>query len=76
MIFATVGTHVDGTHHDAYGSYELAKCIVAGIRADHLPLARYLRSDTPPFDPAHPDPIAGFDVPPSPLRSAVKPYGN
>ena len=45
----------DTTHHDDYGSYELAKCIVEGIRQTKLPIAKYL-FDMPPFDPAHPDP--------------------
>jgi lysophospholipase L1-like esterase len=46
----------DGTHHSAYGAYELAKCVINGIRAARLDLAKYLVDDIPPFDPAHPDP--------------------
>ena len=45
----------DPTHHSDYGSYELAKCVVEGIRASGLPLAKMI-SDGPAFDPAHPDP--------------------
>lgn len=56
----------DHTHHSDYGSYELARCIVETIRRGRLPLARYL-ADVPPFDPAHPDPPAQFDVPAEPL---------
>src|SRR4051812_10555339 len=41
----------DTTHHSDYGSYELAKCVVEGIRQSGLPLAKML-ADTPPFDPA------------------------
>jgi lysophospholipase L1-like esterase len=66
----------DGTHHNNYGSYELAKCIVEGIKADKLGIIKYLLSDTPPFDPGHPDPLANFSVPPSPLVTDVKPLGN
>jgi lysophospholipase L1-like esterase len=65
----------DTTHHSDYGSYELAKCIVEGIRQAKLPLVKYLY-DTPGFDPAHPDPVAAFDIPAEPLRNAQKPYGN
>jgi lysophospholipase L1-like esterase len=65
----------DTTHHSDYGSYELAKCIVEGIRDDKLPIAKYL-IDTPPFDPAHPDPPDRFGVPAEPLGQAMKPYGN
>ncbi len=65
----------DTTHHSDYGSYELAKCIVQGIKDAKLPLAEFL-VDTPRFDPAHPDAFAGFDVPAEPLGPLVKPYGN
>jgi len=45
----------DITHHSAYGAYELAKCIVEGVRANRLDLARYIVADYQPFDPSHPD---------------------
>jgi lysophospholipase L1-like esterase len=64
----------DKTHHDNYGSYELAKCIVEGIRQNKLPIAKYL-FDMPPFDPAHPDPVAKFDIPAEPAAETLKPYG-
>ena len=64
----------DTTHHDNYGSYELAKCIVEGIRQDRLPIAKYL-FDMPPFDPAHPDPVSQFDIPAEPAANAPRPYG-
>jgi len=64
----------DTTHHDNYGSYELAKCVVEGIRQAELPLAKYL-FDVPAFDPAHPDPPAAFDIPAEPPASAQRPYG-
>lgn len=67
---------VDGTHHDNYGSYELAKCIIQGIRQDHLPLTRFIVDGLPDFDPSHPDPIDQFDVPPSPRHSDIKPEGS
>jgi lysophospholipase L1-like esterase len=65
----------DTTHHSDYGSYELAKCIVEGIRQNHLPLEKYLVPGLPKFDPAHPDSFAAFDVPAEPTQ-APKPYGN
>ncbi|MGH7981064.1 MAG: rhamnogalacturonan acetylesterase, partial [Limisphaerales bacterium] len=33
---------VDGTHHNNYGSYELAKCVVQGIEQTRLPLVKYI----------------------------------
>ena len=66
----------DTTHHSDYGSYELAKCIVEGIRGAKLPLANYL-VDTPAFDPAHPDPPGQFTVPLDPAPPAApRPLGD
>ena len=64
----------DTTHHSDYGSYELAKCVVEGIRRAGLPLTQSL-IEMPVFDPAHPDPFDKFDVPAEPLQNAQKPYG-
>ncbi len=66
----------DGTHHSNYGSYELAKCIVAGIKANRLSLVKFLVRDVPAFDPRRPDPVESFKVPTSPLATEVKPLGN
>ena len=66
----------DGTHHNAYGSYELARCVIEGIRRSKLDLARFLSADAQPFDPAHPDPVESFHVPPSPQSSSVTPPGS
>jgi hypothetical protein len=48
----------DDTHFSRYGGYELAKCVVEGIKSNHLDLAKFLVEDVPPFNPATPDPIA------------------
>lgn len=66
----------DSTHHNAYGSYELARCVVEGIRGARLGLVKYLAPDVRTFDPRRPDPIDGFKVPPSPLNTDVKPLGS
>ena len=65
----------DGTHHNNYGSYQLAKCIVEAIRVAHLPLAKHLIEVTP-YDPVHPDAIEAFHLPPSPSLKAATPDGN
>ena len=65
----------DNTHHNNYGSYEIAKCIVEGIRADKLGIAKHLVTDVTRFDPTHPDPFESFSVPPSSLISDAKPPG-
>lgn len=66
----------DVTHHDNYGAYELAKCVVQGIRDARLPLAQVITPDFTGFDPAHPDPIENFHLPASPRHSNVAPRGN
>jgi lysophospholipase L1-like esterase len=66
----------DGTHHNNYGSYELAKCIVEGIKKDDLPLAKFIVDDFGDFDPAKPDAVATFEMPASPMASKEKPLGN
>jgi lysophospholipase L1-like esterase len=45
----------DGTHHTDFGSYELARCVVEGIRVAAPELAAHLAADAGSFDPAHPD---------------------
>ncbi len=81
VLYKALGTNLgaafqDGTHHNNYGSYELARCIAEGIKANKLGLVKFLADDVPPFDPAHPDAVETFGVPASPLESTVKPDGN
>jgi lysophospholipase L1-like esterase len=66
----------DGSHHNNYGSYELAKCVVEGIRSNKMSLTEFLADDVPLFDPSHPDPPESFNVPASPQHTAEKPEGN
>src|SRR5262249_9418145 len=65
------------THHGAYGSYEIAKCVAQAIADQKLPLAQYLRDDWKTFDSAHPDSLEDFKLPPDPMpvRSET-PAGN
>jgi lysophospholipase L1-like esterase len=66
----------DGSHHNSYGAYELARCVVEGIKANNLSVAKFLAKDVTAFDPSRPDPPEKFKIPASPLRSEVKPPGN
>jgi lysophospholipase L1-like esterase len=65
----------DNTHFNSYGAYELAKCIVEGIKSNQLGIAKYLIGDTPPFDPAHPDPVDQWHLPMSPFNAPAAPAG-
>ena len=66
----------DDTHFNNYGAYELARCVVEGIRTAKLPLAAQIAEDVKPFDPAKPDRIGAFAVPASPLRPTTTPAGS
>jgi hypothetical protein len=66
----------DHTHHNNYGSYELAKCVIEGIRQSKLDLTKFIVEDDPSFDPSKPDPVATFVMPASVQAGTVKPEGN
>ena len=66
----------DGTHHNNYGSYQLARCVVEGLRREVPALARELRPEIPPFDPAQPDDPLTFQIAASPLQDPAKPDGD
>jgi lysophospholipase L1-like esterase len=81
VLYSALGENLgkafqDGTHHNNYGSYELARCVVEGIKANKLLLARHLRPEVALFDPKHPDPLQSFSIPPSPGMSPQRPQGN
>ncbi|WP_295767582.1 rhamnogalacturonan acetylesterase [uncultured Mucilaginibacter sp.] len=65
----------DNTHYNPYGAYELAKCVVQGIKASNLKLKKYL-VDMPGFEPKKPDAPDAFNWPLSPKNSSIKPDGN
>jgi lysophospholipase L1-like esterase len=66
----------DNTHFNPYGAYEVAKCVVMGIKQLQLPLAKMLRPDWQDFDPAHPDDWQTFKWAPARNAEIVKPDGN
>lgn len=67
----------DNTHHCAYGAYELARCIVEGIKSNVPALATHLRQDAGTFDPAKPDPVESVNIPASPVNGTTeKPAGS
>jgi lysophospholipase L1-like esterase len=66
----------DDTHFNSYGAYELAKCVVKGIRDSVPGLAKYLSAGLPAFDPAQPDPMESWALPMSTKVTIIKPDGN
>lgn len=80
-LYKALGDHLDaafqdGSHHNAYGSYLLANCVVEGIRENVPELARYLRADVLPFSPGKPMLPEAFEVPASPSIDLTKPDGS
>jgi lysophospholipase L1-like esterase len=66
----------DGTHHTNFGSYQFAKCVIEGIQANHLDLAKFIVPEFESFDPAHPDRYKDFHLPASPKLDKTKPEGS
>ena len=69
----------DDTHFNKYGAYELARCVVRGIRINKIPIAELLDPSVSDIDPAHPDSEADFELPATPIPVkklfAVNEYG-
>jgi len=65
----------DNSHHSTYGAYELARCVVKGIRENLPELAGYLKDGTGNFNPAEPDDFNSFSIPVSPLVDSTTPEG-
>jgi lysophospholipase L1-like esterase len=61
----------DDTHFNSYGAYELARCIVHGIRQDKLPIQKFLTKDISDFNPAHPDSQPDFYLPATPIPATT-----
>lgn len=49
------GEGVDTTHQSVFGAFELARCVVEAVRAQDLPLAKYIKSELASFNPQQPD---------------------
>ncbi|MGH2643414.1 MAG: rhamnogalacturonan acetylesterase [Chitinophagaceae bacterium] len=69
-------TLADNTHFCDFGAYELAQCVVEGIKKRIPSLAKYLKNDLAPFNPAHPDNIKKWALPLTPMFTSIKPYGD
>jgi lysophospholipase L1-like esterase len=65
----------DATHHNNYGAYQLAKCVVQGIREAKLDLAKYILDDFSDYDPTNPDDVDTFRISASPNSNDVSPRG-
>lgn len=66
----------DNTHFNTYGAYQVAKCVVEGMRLLNLPIISHLRKDYVSYSPAAPDDFDTFYWNNSPFIEMVKPDGN
>ncbi|PSJ38348.1 rhamnogalacturonan acetylesterase [Allosphingosinicella deserti] len=66
----------DKTHHNAYGAYELARMVAAGLANADPRLGALLLPEARHYDPARPAPPETFQLPASGLRSDIRPDGN
>ncbi len=67
---------IDNTHHNSYGSYQLAKIIVSALRQAKLAPAAFIVDGFTDYDPARPDPVERFAVQASPTVSHLRPLGD
>ncbi len=65
----------DDTHFSAYGAYEMARCVIEGIRQGVPELAAFLAPSVQPFDPSHPDDPAQVAILASPFSKGDQPEG-
>ncbi len=66
----------DNTHFNPFGAWQVAKCIVMGLKQMGCPLASCLRTDWVDYAPAHPDDPDTFVWYPSGNTDLTKPDGN
>ena len=65
----------DDTHFSNYGAYQLAKCMVEGIKSTKLGISKYILDGLPNYNPAKPDSLESWNFPYSPLVNVIKPDG-
>lgn len=65
----------DNTHFNPFGAYEVAKCVIMGMKKLNLNILQNLRSDFKDFDPKHPDDWKTFKWSPSSFVEIEKPDG-
>ena len=66
----------DNTHFNPYGAYQIAKCVIEGMKLIDLPIIEFLREDYATYSPSNPDPFEDFKWNESPFADIQKPKGN
>lgn len=76
LLFANANGKQDGTHNSNFGSYEISKLILEGIRQNKLELMAHVKEGVPVFDPARPDKPSEFKIPYSAFWDGTRPLGD
>lgn len=66
----------DGTHHNNFGAYQLAKMVATALKTQKSPLSKFLKKDFKPLDPKKPDAPESVKIPVSPNFQNTKPLGS
>ena len=66
----------DNTHFNTYGAYQIAKCVIEGIKTAGLPLVAHIAADYKTYSPTTPDAFDSFHWNESPFTEIEKPDGN
>lgn len=66
----------DNTHFNPYGAYQIAKCVIEGMKSLNLPIIQYLREGYVTYHPNQPDDWNSFQWYDSPFTEIEKPAGN
>lgn len=66
----------DGTHHNNYGAYELAKMVATALKQQKSPLSKFLKKDFKAIDPKKSDSPEDVKIPASPNYQNTKPLGS
>ena len=65
----------DNTHFNTYGAYQIAKCVVEGLKKAAPELTEHI-VNFQGYNPAQPDDPETFVWYDSPFTDSTKPYGN
>lgn len=81
FVYYPAGTYSDtalkdDTHFNTFGAFEVAKCIVMGLKKIKSPIIENLNEDWLDFDPKKPGDWQDFILVPVPSIDSLKPDGN
>ncbi|MGY5354472.1 rhamnogalacturonan acetylesterase [Wenyingzhuangia sp. IMCC45467] len=66
----------DNTHFNSFGANEIAKAVILGIQELKLDLVKYIKPNTPKYNPANPNQLSDWTVPFSTRFEIETPDGN